>query len=114
MDLTSTLTAIRDFRDERDWRQFHNPKDLSAALSIEAAELMECFLWIDKSEVDQMVDQRRIKIEEEVADIAVYLFHLVDVLQIDLPNAINRKLEQNRAKYPVDKSRGNAKKYTEL
>ncbi len=114
MDLTSTLDAIRAFCEERDWRQFHNPKDLTGALSIEVAELMEIFLWKDSNELPQVLETRRSEIEAEIADIAVYLFHLVEVMQIDLPAAILHKLEQNREKYPVEKSRGNAIKYTDL
>ena len=114
MDLTPTLDAIRRFCEERDWRQFHNPKDLTAALSIEVAELMKCFLWKKADELALTIEQNRSNIEAEIADIAIYLFHLVEVLQIDLPAAIDHKLEHNRKKYPIEKSRGNAKKYTDL
>ncbi len=103
MELTPTLAAIRAFCEERDWRQFHNPKDLTGALSIEVAELMEIFLWKDIKEIPQVLETRRSEIESEIADIAVYLTAV-----------IHRKLEENREKYPVEKSRGNAKKYTEL
>ena len=114
MELTPTLAAIRAFCEERDWRQFHNPKDLAGALSIEVSELMEIFLWKDINELPQVLETRRSEIESEIADIAVYLFHLVEVMGIDLTAVIHRKLEENREKYPAEKSRGNAKKYTEL
>lgn len=105
---------IRRFRDERDWLQFHNPKDLAIALSIEASELLELFLWKNKAEVSATLEDKRERIEHEVADIAVYLLELIDILGIDLEGAIERKMAHNAAKYPVEKAAGSNKKYTEL
>ena len=112
--LKSMLEQIRQFRDQRDWMQFHNPKDMAAALSIEAAELMEIFLWKTEPEAQETVLAKRERIEEEIADIGLYLFELADNLDIDLLTAMKSKLEKNAAKYPVEKAKGRHTKYTEL
>lgn len=96
------------FRDERDWEQFHNSKDLSLALSIEASELLEVFLW--KSAEEASVE----KVKEELADVFVYAFLLADKYDLDVKDIILNKIKKNREKYPVSKSKGNAKKYSDL
>lgn len=106
--MNDLMAALRTFRDERDWQQFHNPKDLSMALSIEAAELLEVFLWKQPQDADPQ------KIKEELADVIAYAFLLADACQLDVKEIVLAKLEQNAQKYPVDKSRGSAKKYNEL
>lgn len=108
--LTAKLVA---FRDARDWKQFHNPKDLATALSIEAAELQELFLWKNPDQIDLSDPAKKTEVEEEVADIAAYLLLLCNELDIDLEDALNRKIDLNAAKYPADKVRGSSKKYTE-
>ena len=108
------LNSIRDFRDERDWAQFHKPKDMAIAISIEASELLEHFLWKTNEESEQQVLEKRAEISDEIADIAVYLLELADNLNIDLAHAIKNKMKKNAAKYPVDKSKGSHVKYTEL
>jgi NTP pyrophosphatase (non-canonical NTP hydrolase) len=100
--------SLKDFRDERDWKQFHNPKDLSLALSIEAAELLEAFLWKAPEEAD--VEQ----VKEELADVFAYAFLLADAYDLDVKQIVMEKIERNRQKYPADKARGTARKYTEL
>ena len=105
---------IRQFRDEREWKQFHNPKDLAISIAIEAGELLEEFQWKDSAGVESKVKQEKHKIEDEMADIYIYLLEMSDVLGIDLIEAANRKMEKNAAKYPVEKAKGNSKKYTEL
>lgn len=102
------IEALKNFRDERDWKQFHNPKDLSIALSIEASELMESFLWKSADEGDPQ------KIREELADVFAFAFLLADACGLDVKQIIEEKIEKNKEKYPVEKSRGTAKKYTEL
>lgn len=109
----SLLAKIRAFRDERDWAQFHNPKDMAIAISLEAGELLEHFLWKDSGEVEARVVSHRESISEEIADIAIYLTELADNLGIDLAAAMEAKLEKNAAKYPVEKARGSSAKYTE-
>mgnify|MGYP003292727239 FL=1 len=99
---------IRKFTEERDWAQFHNAKDLALAISIEAAELNECFLW--KSHDEAKVD----KVKDELADILIYAILFADKYEFDIPAIIAEKIEKNAAKYPINKAKGNAKKYTDL
>jgi len=107
--MTEEITAaLLKFRDERDWAQFHNPKDLALALNIEAAELLELFLW--KNAEDANVD----KIKEELADVFSYALLLAEKYNLDVKQIILDKIKLNDAKYPVDKAKGTAKKYNEL
>jgi len=114
MNLVALLNRIRAFRDERDWAQFHNPKDMAAALAIEAAELQEIFLWRTGEEITATAEKKKTEIEDEVADIAVYLLEFADNQGIDIEAAILAKLEKNAAKYPVEKAKGSSAKYTDL
>lgn len=107
-EFEQTKRQIRDFTEERNWEKFHNPKDLAIALSIEANELLEVFLWKEPSEA------KREKVEEELADVFNYAFLLADKYGFDVASIIQKKLEANARKYPVDKAWGTAKKYTEL
>lgn len=113
-DLQQTIERIRAFRDARDWMQFHNPKNLACSLVIEAAELLELFQWKTPEESETLIATKRDAIAQEMADVAVYLLELADNLGIDLLEAIDRKMALNEAKYPVEKARGSAAKYTEL
>jgi NTP pyrophosphatase (non-canonical NTP hydrolase) len=114
MNHPDLLNRIRAFRDERDWAQFHNPKDMAAALAIEASELQEIFLWKTGSAIEATAQKKRTEIEDEVADIAVYLFEFADNQGIDIEAVILAKLEKNAAKYPVEKAKGSSAKYTDL
>ena len=108
------LKQLIEFRRERDWEQFHNPKDIAISLSIEAAELLEWFQWRNKAEIQQMLEtDKREALEDEIADVAVYLSYLCYDLNIDLEQAIKRKMDKNAAKYPVEKVKGRADKYNE-
>ncbi|TSA35841.1 MAG: nucleotide pyrophosphohydrolase [Verrucomicrobiaceae bacterium] len=110
-----SLTAeIRAFRDARDWRQFHNPKELAVAITAEAGELLQHFVWQSPEQSDQRVADRRDELASEMADIAILLFELADNCEVSLPEAIRRKLARNEARYPVAKARGSNKKYNEL
>lgn len=111
--LDCLIEQLVAFRDERDWKQFHNPKDLATALSIEAAELQELFLWKQPEELDFNIAAMKERIEEEIADIASFLLLLCNELEIDLPDALQRKIQKNEDKYPADKVRGSARKYNE-
>ncbi|MCL5975647.1 MAG: nucleotide pyrophosphohydrolase [Gammaproteobacteria bacterium] len=111
---TDLLKQLIEFRRERDWEQFHNPKDIAISLSIEAAELLEWFQWRDKAEIQQMLaTDKREALEDEIADVAVYLSYLCYDLNIDLEHAIKRKMDKNAVKYPVEKVKGRADKYNE-
>ena len=112
-ELDQIITSIRRFRDERDWMQFHNPKDMAAAIAIEAAELQEIFLWKSQSESSDITEAQRQRVLEEVADLAIYLFELADNLHIDLIEAVKTKLVKNAEKYPAKQVRGSSRKYTE-
>jgi len=114
MDLRTIQQKIRVFRDERDWMQFHNPKNLAISIAVEAAELLEHFQWKNYEESEKHAAEARDQIADEAADVAVYLIELCDNLEIDLESAIHKKLEKNAAKYPATKARGTAKKYTDL
>ena len=113
-DLQEVVDRIRQFRDARDWKQFHHPKDMAAGLAIEAAELMELFLWKNEQEQTEIVETKREQIEDELADIGMFLLELADNLNVDLLTAIEAKMEKNAEKYPVEKSKGRSVKYTEL
>jgi NTP pyrophosphatase (non-canonical NTP hydrolase) len=110
-DMTELLDALIQFRDARDWKQFHDTKNLAIALSIEAAELNELFLWKDV-EQSEAVDKERIK--EELADVFAYAFLLAEKHNLDVKEIVMEKIKRNGEKYPVDKAKGSAKKYTDL
>jgi len=114
MDIDAVVRKFRAFRDERDWMQFHNPKDMAAALAIEAAELQEIFLWKTGSEIEETVERKRPQIEAELADIAIYPLELVDILGANLPDIIDAKLADNALKYPIAAARGRNTKYSDL
>jgi NTP pyrophosphatase (non-canonical NTP hydrolase) len=96
------------FRDQRDWKQFHNPKDLAIAISIESSELLEAFLWKNSDVVSKE------KIEEEVADVMAYLLLIAAHYELDLEKVLREKVKKNELKYPIEKAKGNATKYNEL
>lgn len=109
--MKSIIEKINQFRDDRDWRKFHNEKDLAISISLEASELLELFQWKQSEEVvSHSLDQ----IAEELADVLIYSFMLADNLQLDVNKIIEDKLISNNIKYPVNLSKGNNKKYTEL
>lgn len=102
-----TLDRIRKFTSDRDWEQFHSPANLAKSIVIEAAELLECFQW-DEQEYDLQ------HVKEELADVIVYSQNLLDKLGLDADEIINMKMEQNEAKYPIEKAKGRADKYDQL
>ena len=104
------------FADAREWQQFHSPKNLSMAISAEAAELMEHFLWQspDQSRVDMECPALRAQVEAELADIFLFAIQFANVSGIDISTAIAKKMERNAEKYPVEKAKGNSAKYTDL
>jgi dCTP diphosphatase len=114
--LAEIKRRVLAFAQERDWEQFHTPKNLSMALAAEAAELMEHFLWVDgpASHCAAQEPKRRQKIEEELADIVIYALEFANIAKIDVSAAIERKMQANAQKYPVEKARGRSEKYTEL
>ncbi len=112
-DIPKLQARLREFAEQRDWQQFHSPKNLSMALIVEAAELAEHFQWLSQDESFNLGEEKLESVGEELADIFVYLVRLADQLDIDLPQAVERKIGLNEAKYPADLVRGSAKKYNE-
>ena len=110
-DIQQITDALLKFRDERNWKQFHNAKDLSLAISIEAAELNELFLWKGQEEIHEVNEE---KVKDELADILAFSFLLADRYNIDVKQAVLDKIEKNGKKYPVEKARNSAKKYNQL
>lgn len=104
---------LRQFAGERDWDQYHSPKNLAMALIVEAAELVEHFQWITQEQSQSLSDDKRAEVEAELADILIYLVRIADKLDVDLYRAALAKLQHNAEKYPTDQVRGHSKKYTE-
>ena len=114
-DSISSLTArIQKFVDAREWRQFHNPKDLSVAIAAEAGELMQHFVWQQPDQIDARLERNRDEIASEIADVAILLFEFADNLGFKLGDVMADKIARNEQRYPVAKSRGNNLKYSEL
>ncbi len=107
-DIQELTEALIEFRNERDWEQFHNPKDLALALNVEAGELLENFLWKTHSEADKE------KVKEELADVMAYALLLAEKYGFDVKEILLEKIKKNGEKYPVEKAKGNATKYTDL
>jgi len=108
--MASSMDKVNQFRDERNWRQFHNEKDLALSITLEASELLEIFQWKTAAEGVEDLDA----IKDELADVLIYAYMLADNLNLDIDDIIERKLIKNNEKYPVKKSRDNNSKYTEL
>lgn len=108
------LAAVLEFRRNRDWEQFHKPKELAAAITVEASELLEIFQWKSHDEVARLLESpARGRVEDEIADVVILLSYLCHDLGLDVNAAVLAKLKKNEAKYPVEKSYGNARKYDE-
>jgi len=107
-DIQEIIATLVKFRNERDWQQFHNPKDLALAINVEAGELLELFLWKNPDEAN------RERIKEELADIFAFAFLLAENQGLNIKNIVLEKIEANAKKYPIEKSKGTAKKYNEL
>ncbi|RIV71672.1 nucleotide pyrophosphohydrolase [Flagellimonas aequoris] len=107
-EIPEIIQELIKFRDARDWEQFHNPKDLAVALNIEAGELLEVFLWKSPEQADPD------KVREELADVLAYAFLIAEKYQLDIKEIMLEKIKKNNEKYPIDKAKGTAKKYTDL
>jgi NTP pyrophosphatase (non-canonical NTP hydrolase) len=113
-NLDDLQAAQRSFAQERDWGQFHTPKNLASALAVEAAELLEHFQWLTEEQSRSLSEQKRVQVGEEIADVLLYLLQLADKLQIDVLDAAWRKIGLNGEKYPVERSKGSIRKYSDL
>lgn len=114
MNYSELAHHLREFAEERDWEQFHSPKNLSMALSVEVAELVEHFLWLTEIQSTAMEPAELTEVAEEIADIQIYLVRLADQLGVDIADAVERKLESNAEKYPISKAYGSALKSTKF
>jgi len=118
LDITKLKNRLADFANERDWGQFHSPKNIATALSIESSEILEHFQWMTEENSRKLSKESDSEVwhevKDEVADVLAYLLRLSDLLDIDLEEALETKMEKNEKKYPVSKSRGTSKKYTKL
>jgi len=112
-DLIQLRALVRTFVDERDWDQFHTPKNLASALSVEAAELLEHFQWLQHGRLEELGEDKLVQVRHEMADVLVYLVRLADKLDVDLFSAVQEKMVLNREKYPAEQVRGDARKYYE-
>jgi dCTP diphosphatase len=111
--LEQIKTRLREFAAERDWDQFHSPKNLAMALIVEAAELVEHFQWLTEDQSQTLPPEKLAEVEQEIADIQIYLIRLADKLGVDMEKAVNAKIELNEKKYPAEKVRGSAAKYSD-
>ena len=112
-DFDDIVVELRRFAEERDWDQFHSPKNLAMATTVEAAELLEHFQWLTEEQSKNLKSEKLAKVAEEIADIQVYLIRLADKLGVDIMESVRAKIKLNAAKYPADKVRGDARKYSE-
>ncbi len=108
-ELLDIIEQIKKFRDERDWKQFHTPKNLAISVAIESGELLECFQWVNENSTEFDLEN----ISDELADVMIYLLLLADSFNIDMIEAVRTKIKKNAAKYPAEKCKGSNKKYTE-
>ena len=113
-DIRDLQNRIVAFRDVRDWKQFHNPKDLAISLVLEASEVIEHFQWKTPEEIEKHLEKNRDDLSEELADVLYWILLMGNDLKIDIAKALERKMDINESKYPVEKAKGNHKKYTEL
>ena len=113
-ELDDIKQRLRDFSTERDWDQFHSPKNFSMALIVECAELVEHFQWLTDEQSKRLAEDTLDEVSLEMADIMIYLIRLADKLDVDLIKSVNRKIELNAIKYPIEKSKGIATKYNKL
>lgn len=112
--LDAIAARLREFRQARDWQRFHTPRNLAMSVAVECGELLEHFQWIDDADLAEHLAAREEEVAEELADVAIYLVQLADTIGVSLSEAIAQKIERNDQRYPLEASRGNAKKHTEL
>ena len=113
-DIKNLTKIVTDFRDARDWKQFHNPKDLAISLALEAAEVLEHFQWKSKEEIEEYMKTHKEHVGEELADVLYWILLMSEDLEINIVEALNDKMKKNEEKYPVDKAKGKHTKYNNL
>jgi len=112
-DLEAIRLKLREFADARDWEQFHSPKNLSMALSVEVSELVECFQWLTEEQSLSLNTEQLAAVIDEIADVQLYLIQLADKLGVDILSAVDQKIIKNEEKYPADKVKSSSKKYNQ-
>jgi len=112
-ELEQIKAQLQKFADDRDWDQFHSPKNLSMALSVEASELVECFQWLTEEQSQNLSPEQLSAAIDEIADVQIYLLRIATKLNVNMLDAVNQKIKKNALKYPVDKVKGSAKKYNQ-
>ncbi len=112
-ELEKIKAQLQKFADDRDWDQFHSPKNLSMALSVEASELVECFQWLTEEQSQNLSPAQLSAAIDEIADVQIYLLRIATKLNVNMLDAVNQKIKKNALKYPVDKVRGSSKKYNQ-
>jgi NTP pyrophosphatase (non-canonical NTP hydrolase) len=112
LDIERIQLQLEAFAEERDWNQFHAPKNLATALAVEAAELLEHFQWLTSEQSENLDGETHSSVAAEIADVQIYLLRLADKLGINIDQAVHEKMKENRAKYPADRVKGSAAKYT--
>ena len=113
-DIDDLTSKIVDFRDARDWKQFHNPKDMALSLVLEAAEVLEHFQWKNQTEIENHVQEKKNEIGEELADVLYWILLMSHDLDVDVATALRKKIKKNESRYPLEKSKGKHTKYTDL
>lgn len=113
-DIKELTEKIKKFRDERDWKQFHNAKDVSLSLVLEATEVMEHFQWKNRKEIDEYLKSHKDDVAEELADVLYWVLLMSSDLEVDIKEALEAKIEKNKKKYPINKARGKHTKYDQL
>ncbi len=113
-EIKQLIEKIKKFRDERDWMQFHDPKSMAVSVVLEAAELLEHFQWKSRAEAEEYIKNNKDEIAEEMADVIIYLLEFADNIGIDLIEAVDKKIDKNAKKYPVEKAKGKHTKYNKL
>jgi len=112
-ELEQLKAQLQKFADDRDWDQFHSPKNLSMALSVEASELVECFQWLTEEQSQNLSPEQLSATIDEIADVQIYLLRIATKLNVNMLDAVNQKIKKNALKYPVDKVKGSSKKYNQ-
>jgi NTP pyrophosphatase (non-canonical NTP hydrolase) len=113
-ELNKMQKRIVDFRDARDWKQFHNPKDMAISLNLEASELLEHFQWKDSEEISDHIKKNKPAIADELADVMYWVLLMANDMDVDITESFEKKMKNNEGKYSIEKAKGNHKKYTEL
>lgn len=113
-DIQKLTNRVLEFRDSRDWKQFHNPKDMALSLVLEATEVLEHFQWKNGGELEEYLKTNKEEVSDELMDVLYWVFTMCSDFEVDIPEAFERKMQKNESRYPIDKAKGKKEKYTQL